>query len=74
MNNLKKGTFLIILGNILYLAYIKFCSDNTNSDFGNFSSGFLLGISIACNLIGLIILIRYIVINKEKKDKDNEEK
>jgi hypothetical protein len=60
MKNLKTGTCLVTLGNILYLAYIKFCSGESNSSFGDFSSGLLLGISIACNLIGIIMLVRYI--------------
>ena len=64
MKNLKTGTCLIVLGNLLYLAYIKFCSGNSNSSFGDFSSGFLLGISIACNLIGIIMFVRYISKNK----------
>ena len=45
MRKLKTGTLLIILGNLLYLAYIYFCGNETN-DFGDFSSGFLLGLSI----------------------------
>ena len=37
---IKTGILLIILGNLLYLAYIYFCR-NEISDFGNFSSGLL---------------------------------
>ncbi len=66
MKNLKTGTFLIILGNLLYLAYVIFCSNKTNSNFGDFSSGFLLGISIATNLIGIILSVRYITKSKNK--------
>ena len=33
MRKLKTGTSLIILGNLLYLAYIYFCGNETN-DFG----------------------------------------
>ena len=66
MKNLKTGTCLIVLGNILYLVYIRFCSGESNSNFGDFSNGLLLGISIACNLIGIIMFARYIVKSKEK--------
>ncbi len=66
MKNLKIGTLLIFLGNLLYLAYIRFCSENANSNFGDFSNGFLLGICIACNLVGIIIFVRYIGKKKEK--------
>ena len=40
MKKLRVGTILIALGNLLYLAYIFFCGNET-SDFGNFSSGLL---------------------------------
>mgnify|MGYP000265901126 CR=1 FL=1 len=40
MKKLKTGISLIILGNILYLAYIYLCGNEIN-DFGNFSSGLL---------------------------------
>lgn len=66
MKNLKTGTCLIVLGNILYLIYIRFCSGESNSNFGDFSNGLLLGISIACNLIGIIMFARYIAKSKEK--------
>lgn len=52
MKNLKTSLLLIILGNILYLAYIFFASSETIS-FGEFSSGLLVGLSIGCNLIGI---------------------
>ena len=61
---IKKGIVLIILGNLLYLAYIYF-SGNEMSNFSDFSSGLLLGLSIGCNFIGIIITILYIFkINK----------
>ena len=68
MKKLKTGTLLIILGNLLYLAYIFFCVDET-SDFGNFSSGLLLGLSIGCNLVGIILTVAYMTKNNKKKDK-----
>lgn len=65
MKNLKTSLLLIILGNILYLAYIFFASSETIS-FGEFSSGLLVGLSIGCNLIGIILITSYIANNKDK--------
>ena len=59
MKQLKTGTFLIVLGNLLYLAF-TFFSGNETSNFGKFSSGLLVGLSIGCNFIGIIITILYI--------------
>ena len=47
MNQLKIGTFLIVLGNLLYLAFTYFTGNETSS-FENFSSGLLVGLSIGC--------------------------
>lgn len=66
MKNLKSGLTLIILGNLLYLAYIYFTGNET-SNFGDFSSGLLLGLSIGSNLVGIILTASYISKNKEKK-------
>ena len=52
------GIALIILGNLLYFAYICFCGKET-SDFGNFTSGLLLGLSIGCNIVGIILTIAF---------------
>ena len=66
MKKLKAGTLLIILGNLLYLAYIYFCGNET-SDFGDFSSGLLLGLSIGVNLVGIILTVAYMSKNNEGK-------
>lgn len=50
MKKLKIGISLIILGNLLCLAYFLFAGNET-SDFGKFSSGLLVGMSIGCNLL-----------------------
>ena len=68
MKKLKTGTLLIILGNLLYLAYIYFCGNET-SDFSDFSSGLLLGLSIGCNLVGIILTVAYMSKNNKEKDK-----
>ena len=68
MKKLKTGISLIMLGNLLYLAYIYFCG-NEISDFGNFSSGILLGLSIGCNLVGIILTVAYMSKNNKEKGK-----
>ena len=65
MKNLKSGLTLIILGNLLYLVYIYFTGNET-SNFSDFSSGLLLGLSIGSNLVGIILTVSYISKNKEK--------
>ncbi len=64
MKKLKVGTILIILGNLLYLAYIYF-SGNTTSNFGDFSNGLLLGLSIGCNLVGIVLTVVYMSRNNK---------
>ena len=59
MDKLKTGISLIILGNILYLAYIFFTGNETSS-FGDFSRGLLLWLSIGTNLVGIILTVIYI--------------
>ena len=68
MKKEKLGLFLIILGNLLYLSYIYF-SGNETSNFGQFTSGLLLGLSIGTNLVGIIITSVYISKNKELENK-----
>ena len=55
MKKLKTGTLLIILGNLLYLTYIYFIGKETS----NFSSGILIGLSIGCNLVGIVLTVAY---------------
>lgn len=57
MNKENYGIFLIVLGNLLYLSYIFF-SSKVSSNFGDFSSGVLLGLSIATNLLGINATVR----------------
>lgn len=63
MEKLKAGISLIILGNLLYLGH-AFIIGNGLSNFKDFCSGLLLGLSIGCNLIGIILTITYISKNK----------
>ena len=69
MKKLKKGTLLIILGNLLYLAFTFFTGNETSS-FENFSSGLLVGLSIGCNFVGIILIVAYMA----KKDKEEDKK
>ena len=66
MNNGKIGILMIVLGNILYLAYAFFCGNET-TPFDEFRSGLLLGLSVGINLIGVILLILYISKNEKNK-------
>ena len=66
MNKGKTGILLIILGNILYLAYTFFCGSEV-TPFSEFSSGLLLGLSIGINLTGIILLVLYISKNEKNK-------
>lgn len=68
MNKLKSGISLIVLGNLLYIAYILFCKNETTS-FGEFTSGLLLGLSIGVNLIGIILSVLYISETSKKNKK-----
>lgn len=56
MKNIKIGTTLIIIGNILYITYIYF-SKSGLSNLGDFFNGLLLGLSIGINLIGIILTV-----------------
>lgn len=64
MEKLKSGLRLIILGNVLYILYLYFTGSET-SNFGDFSSGLLLGLSIGANLVGIVLTCMYISKNKK---------
>lgn len=64
--DLKIGLLLIILGNLLYLVYIFF-TGNEKSTFSDFSSGLLLGITVGCELVGVILTVK----NIPKDDGEN---
>ena len=70
MSKLKTGLSLIVLGNVLYLAY-TFFTKGWNSSFGDFASGVLLGISIGVNLIGIVLSALY-VSNENKKENESK--
>ena len=56
---LMKGIWLIVVGNILYLASVVF-GGNEISNFSDFSRGVLIELSIGCNLIGIILAVKEI--------------
>ena len=64
MNKGKTGIWMIILGNVLYLAH-TFLTSNEITPFGEFTSGILLGLSVGINLIGVILLAQYISKNEK---------
>lgn len=66
MKQLRYGLSLILFGNLLYLLYILLSSTKSSS-FGDFSNGFLLGLSIGINLIGIIIVAIYMSKSKNNK-------
>lgn len=66
MKSLKTGILLIILGNLLYISYICFAI-NESTNFGKFSFGFLIGLSIGCNLVGIVFTVSYIFNDKSKQ-------
>lgn len=70
MNQLKTGTFLIVLGNLLYLVF-TFFSGNETSSFEKFNSGLLVWLSIGCNFIGIILLVAYMFKNNKDKVEKN---
>ena len=67
LKKLKASATLIILGEILSWSLNYFASDAT-SNFGEFTSGILLGLSVGMKLIG-IILILFVVIKYSKEEK-----
>ena len=69
LKNLKLSAALIILGELLSWALNYFASDAT-SNFSEFTSGILLGLSVGMKLIG-IILILLVIIKYPKKEKNS---
>lgn len=62
LKRLKTSVVLIILGEILL--WMTNLSDG--SDFSEFTSGLLLGLSVGMKLIGIILLVISVVKYKEK--------
>lgn len=73
MKKLKTGLSLIVLGNFLYLASTVF-NRNEVSDLSNFTSGLLIGLSIGCNLIGIILVASYMAEENEETKKNSKTK
>ena len=55
MKRLLTEIVLLILGIILFICYLYFCSNDSSSDFSNFSDGLLLGLAIGIIVIGIIM-------------------
>ena len=61
MKDLKISIILIIIGNLLYITN-HFLTKNIN--IYDFVSGLLVGISIGVNLIGIVLVAKYVAKNK----------
>ncbi len=70
MNKLKTGITLVILGNVLYVSKDFFCNI-LPSDFGDLIQGLFLGIGVAINAVGIVLVFMHIA--KEKKENNNLE-
>lgn len=69
LKKLKLSAALILLGELLSWALNYFASDAT-SNFSEFTSGVLLGLSVGMKLIG-IILILLVIIKYPKEEKNS---
>lgn len=58
MKNLKTGIVFIIVGNVLSLLGGPF-GESGISDFGDLIQGILTGMSVALNVIGIILILIY---------------
>lgn len=58
MKKLKAGISLIVLGNVLNF-FCLFFENGETSNFKDFTSGILLGLSIGCNLVGIVLTVMY---------------
>ena len=65
LKGLKTSAILIIIGNVLYWI-LEYRTSNDINPFSEFLTGVLLGISVGINIIGIVLLVSYIVKNKEK--------
>ena len=69
LKKLKLSAILIILGELLSWTQNYFASDAT-SNFSEFTSGVLLGLSVGMKLVG-IILILLVIIKYPKEEKNS---
>lgn len=59
------GISLTVLGEVLYI--VKEILQGAPSNFGQFAEGFLTGLAVGLNVIGIIVLIVAIVRNNRKE-------
>ena len=67
MKDLKIVITLIVLGNVLYVSK-DFFDSVVSSALGDFTQGFLLGLGIELNLIGIILVFIYLA-REGRKDR-----
>ena len=70
LKRLKGSALLIIAGEVLYWASYYF-SNNDNSNFVEFTSGVLMGLSIGMKVIGIVLLLISIIRYKRGKQQDD---
>ena len=56
IKNLRASAILLILGEMLYWL-LPYFSENSTSNFSEFISGILLGLSVGMKIIGIILLL-----------------
>ena len=66
MKKLKTGITLIVLGNVLYVSK-DFFTGILPTSFGDFTEGFLLGLGVGLNVLGIVLAFVYLA--KEAKTK-----
>lgn len=66
MKKLKTGITLIVLGNVLHVSK-DFFAGILPTSFGDFTEGFLLGLGVGLNVLGIVLAFVYLA--KEAKTK-----
>lgn len=68
MKKYISGLSLLGLGLILFFAYLFFAG-SAESSFGDFSDGFLLGLSLGIILVGIILIVVIAIKSKRENKK-----
>lgn len=73
IKKLEGSALLIIIGEVLSWV-LPYFSNNDNTDFSQFTSGVLLGLSVGMKLIGILLLFLSIVEYKKTEATKEDEK
>ena len=68
LKRLEGSILLIIIGEVLFWA-LSYFSNNDNSNFSEFTSGVLLGLSVGMKVIGIMILLFSIIKYRKNENK-----